>query len=124
MLARIEKLHREGVLIQQPSCNRRAILRNYAKVAILRQYFRIRFKDRFLQLNGPAKVAGVLEGSAAAKAGLKAGDVLTKIGDKSVDSAKAAHAAVALFRPGSKVELRVQRGDRTIELNVVAGEGF
>jgi serine protease Do len=74
--------------------------------------------------NGPAKVAGVLEGSAAAKAGLKAGDVLTKIGDKSVDSAKAAHAAVALFRPGSKVELRVQRGDRTIELNVVAGEGF
>jgi hypothetical protein len=77
-----------------------------------------------LEPRGPAAVVSVLEGSAAAKAGLKPGDVLERVNGKSVDSARTAHAATSRVRPGEKVEVRARRGDRTIELTVVAGEGL
>jgi PDZ domain/Aspartyl protease len=75
-------------------------------------------------LDAAAKVASVLEGSPAAQAGLKAGDVLVKVNSKAVDSTKAALAAAAEIRPGAKIPLTVRRDGRTLELTAIAGEGF
>jgi hypothetical protein len=75
-------------------------------------------------LDDGAKVAGVLEGSPAAQAGLKAGDVLVKVNSKAVDSTKAALAAAAEIRPGAKIPLTVRRDGGTLELTAIAGEGF
>ena len=52
-----------------------------------------------------ASVAAVTAGGAAAKAGLAAGDIITKVGDRSVDSADALIAAIRSHRPGDSVVL-------------------
>jgi hypothetical protein len=75
-------------------------------------------------LDDGAKVTSVLEGSPAAEAGLKAGDVLIKVNSKAVDSTKAALAAAAEIRPGAKIPLTVRRDGKTLELTAIAGEGF
>ena len=73
---------------------------------------------------GELKVAGVLADSPASGADLKAGDRLVKVGDKAVDTLKAARGAVAEVRPGDKVALALLRDGRTIDLTLTAGEGF
>jgi hypothetical protein len=75
-------------------------------------------------LDDAARILSVLEGSPAAQAGLKPGDVLVKVNSKAVDSTKAALAAAAEIRPGSKIPLTVRRDGRTLELTAIAGEGF
>jgi hypothetical protein len=75
-------------------------------------------------LDDGAKVASVLVDSPAARAGLKAGDVLIRVNSKPVDSTKAALAAAADIRPGAKIPLTVRRDGRTLELTAIAGEGF
>jgi putative serine protease PepD len=52
-----------------------------------------------------AAVAAVTAGGAAEKAGLAAGDVITKVGDRSVDSADALIAAIRSHQPGDSVVL-------------------
>jgi putative serine protease PepD len=52
-----------------------------------------------------AAVAAVTAGGAADKAGLAAGDVITKVGDRSVDSADALIAAIRSHQPGDSVVL-------------------
>ena len=61
-----------------------------------------------------ASVAAVTAGGAAEAAGLAAGDVITKVGDRPVDSADALIAAVRSHRPGDEVVLTYQRdGDES-----------
>jgi serine protease Do/serine protease DegQ len=62
--------------------------------------------------NTGAVVAQVVEGSAADKAGLKVGDVVTAINGKSVHSASQLRNAVGLLRVGEKVKLAVIRDGR------------
>ena len=50
-------------------------------------------------------MAAVTAGGAAEKAGLAAGDVITKVGDRSVDSADALIAAIRSHQPGDSVVL-------------------
>jgi putative serine protease PepD len=52
-----------------------------------------------------AAVAAVTAGGSAEKAGLAPGDVITKVGDRSVDSADALIAAIRSHRPGDSVVL-------------------
>jgi putative serine protease PepD len=52
-----------------------------------------------------AAVAAVTAGGAAEKAGLAAGDIITKVGNRSVDSADALIAAIRSHRPGDSVVL-------------------
>jgi membrane-associated protease RseP (regulator of RpoE activity) len=73
---------------------------------------------------GSAKVAAVLDGSPAAKAGVKPGDVITRLGDAPVSSARSATLAAAKVRAGEKVGLKVRREGATVELELVAEEGF
>ncbi|MDQ1585632.1 MAG: putative serine protease PepD [Actinomycetota bacterium] len=68
-----------------------------------------------------ATLAAVSPSGAAAKAGLQAGDVVTRVGDREVDSADALIAAVRSHRPGDKVTLVFQRGSATKTVTVTLG---
>ncbi|MFT3872771.1 MAG: trypsin-like peptidase domain-containing protein [Nocardioides sp.] len=56
-----------------------------------------------------AQVGSVTEGSAAAEAGLKAGDVITKVGDNQITSADSLVATIRSYRPGDKVKVTWER---------------
>lgn len=56
-----------------------------------------------------AQVTTVSKGSAADKAGLKAGDVITRIGDKKIETAEDVSKAVREHKPGNKVPVTIMR---------------
>ncbi|GGZ04968.1 PDZ domain-containing protein [Streptomyces nitrosporeus] len=58
----------------------------------------------------------------AAKAGLKAGDVITKFNDKAVDSGPTLIGEIWTHKPGDKVTLTYERDGRTATADVVLGE--
>jgi serine protease Do len=64
--------------------------------------------------NGPegAKVGEVSEGSAAEKAGLKEGDLITKIDDKSIDGPETLAKVVRSYKPGDKVTVTFKRAGK------------
>ncbi|HWE37470.1 MAG TPA: PDZ domain-containing protein [Isosphaeraceae bacterium] len=76
------------------------------------------------EAGGPARVASVLDSSPAARAGVKPGDVIAAIDGKSVDSPKAAMLAAAKVRAGAAVALKIKRDGATIDVPLIAGEGF
>jgi putative serine protease PepD len=59
---------------------------------------------------GGAQIANVQSGSAADKAGLQQGDIVTKVGDRNIDSADALIAAIRSHRPGDQLTLTYTRG--------------
>jgi hypothetical protein len=72
------------------------------------------------------RVAGVLAGTPAEKAGVRAGDRLVRVGKHAIRDVAAARVAVAEVKPGNRVTLVVQHspGAEEITLTVTAGEGF
>lgn len=64
-------------------------------------------------LGGGAVVAGVEPGSPADHAGLQAGDVITRLNDRPIDSADALIAATRSQGFGETVTLQVQRGEQS-----------
>jgi serine protease Do len=64
--------------------------------------------------NGPegAKVGSISEGSAAEKAGLKEGDLITKIEDKPIDGPESLSKVVRSYKPGDKVSITFKRGGK------------
>jgi hypothetical protein len=58
----------------------------------------------------------VSEGSPAAKAGLKGGDVLLQIGDAKTVTIEDFQGALTSHKPGDKVKVKVRRGKETVEL--------
>ncbi len=68
-----------------------------------------------------AKIAAVTAGSGAEKAGLKAGDVVSKISGQSVESADALIAAVRSATPGGTVAITYQRDGKTATATVTLG---
>ncbi|MEV0679874.1 trypsin-like peptidase domain-containing protein [Actinosynnema sp. NPDC050436] len=66
---------------------------------------------------GGAQVRDVTAGGPADQAGLKAGDVITKLGDRPIDSSDAVVAAVRSRAPGEKVQLTLT-GGRTVEVTL------
>ncbi|HWE35170.1 MAG TPA: aspartyl protease family protein [Isosphaeraceae bacterium] len=78
-----------------------------------------------IELDGDrAWVARVLPGTAAARADVRAGDVLIQLNGRLAATSKAAHKAAASIKVGDRVTLRVLRGEETIDLTLTAGEGF
>lgn len=61
---------------------------------------------------------GTREGSPAEKAGLKAGDILIKFGEKTVKNIQDYALALQDYKPGDTVHVVVKRGDRTLTLVV------
>jgi putative serine protease PepD len=76
--------------------------------------------------NGTTEVAGAPVGTVtpdgpADRAGLQAGDVITKLGGAQVQDSNDLVAAIAEHKPGDEVAVTVQRGGRTAELTVTLG---
>ena len=67
-------------------------------------------------------VAETLPDSPAQKAGLQQGDIITHIGDVALDNEHPYANALYRYAPGDSVTLTVQRGDQTIQLEVVLEE--
>jgi putative serine protease PepD len=68
-----------------------------------------------------ATIASVTPGSAADKAGIKAGDVVTKVDDRVIGQSEDLAATIRSFAPGTKVTLTIQRGNDTRTVNVTLG---
>jgi aminopeptidase N len=63
---------------------------------------------------GPGvRVTGTMPGSPAEKAGLQAGDVIVKLGDKAIGSMRDFSEALKAFAPGAKVTVTYQRDGQT-----------
>jgi serine protease Do len=69
-----------------------------------------------------ALVGEVVEGGPAAKAGVKAGDVILRIGEMMVSDPRHLRMQVAGVRPGSEVALTVHRDGKDEQLTVTIGE--
>jgi len=65
-----------------------------------------------------ARVAGVRSGTPAAKAGLRAGDLITAVAGKHVGSADALRAAIDSHRPGDRVSLTYLRNGQSHTVSV------
>ena len=65
----------------------------------------------------------VVPGGAAAKAGLKAGDVVTAVGDRPVTTSTELTAAIRSESPGDKVTLTYRRGSAAKTVDVTLGSG-
>jgi putative serine protease PepD len=68
-----------------------------------------------------ATIAQVTPGEAAAGAGIKAGDVVTKVDDRVIGQSEDLAATVRSYAPGSKVTLTVKRGNDTRTVTVTLG---
>jgi putative serine protease PepD len=77
--------------------------------------------DTTTRTAGGYKVQQVSSGAPADKAGLKAGDVITKIGDRLVYSYQDVAAAVRSHRPGDSVPITYSRNGSTTTVNVTLG---
>ncbi|GAA4743607.1 trypsin-like peptidase domain-containing protein [Modestobacter marinus] len=69
-----------------------------------------------------AQVATVSEGSAAADAGLQAGDVITAVGDRPITTSTELTAAIRSAQPGDEITLTVRRGGDSTEVDVTLDE--
>jgi serine protease Do len=71
--------------------------------------------DEFYEGKG-IRIAEVAEGSAAAKAGLKVGDIIITFKSKAVSDLTELRAEITLCRPGDEVAIEVRRGQKTLTL--------
>ena len=69
-----------------------------------------------------AQVYEVVPGSAADKAGVQAGDVILKIGEKEISSAAAMAADIGARKPGDKISLLLRRGGEEKSLEATLGK--
>ncbi len=65
-----------------------------------------------------ALVAQVTRGGPADKAGMKSGDVITQIQDKSIQDSVAAMAVIAALKPGANAKFMITRNQQNVELAV------
>jgi len=72
---------------------------------------------------GGALVSHVAAGSAAANAGLKAGDVIVEVNGEDVQQAGALSSLIGLAAPGEKVSLKVWRDHALREVQAKLGAG-
>jgi hypothetical protein len=73
--------------------------------------------DYAAQVQG-VQLSGVREGSPAEKGGLKAGDIIIKFGDRTVENVQDYAYALADHKAGDTVPVVVKRGDQTLTLTV------
>lgn len=86
-----------------------------------------------IQQNQGAVIAQVEEGMAAARAGLRAGDVVTRVNGRKISNSSGMRNAVGMLRVGSRVEMDVLRNGKTqrivaiveeLELKSVSGQSL
>ena len=68
-----------------------------------------------------AVVRELVPSGPAAAAGVRAGDVITRLGDEAIDGSEALISALTALRPDDAVTLEVRRGDRAEQIEVKLG---
>ena len=76
-------------------------------------------KENGINVLDGAYVAYVTEDGAANEAGIKVGDVITKVNDKKVKSVPEVQEQISKFSPGNKVKIAVLRDGKESEFSVV-----
>ena len=71
---------------------------------------------------GPPRVTAVDAGSAAAKAGIEVGDLVTKLGDEPIPSVMEYHLALVGRAPGEALPIELTRQGEQIEASIELGE--
>ena len=73
--------------------------------------------------NGPAgaKIAEIAPGSGADKAGLKQGDLITKVDELPIDGPESLIEAIGRYKPGEKVIITITRDGKQQKINVTLG---
>ena len=71
---------------------------------------------------GGALIGSVMPGEPADKAGLRAGDVIIRVGDHDIDSASALTRSVASLKPDTKVDVVAMRNGKEVKVTVKLGE--
>jgi putative serine protease PepD len=66
-------------------------------------------------------IAGIESGSPAEKAGLKEGDVVTKLGNDKIDDVASLTAKIRAHKPGDKVSVTVKRAGKTQTAQITLG---
>src|SRR5258706_35268 len=66
-------------------------------------------------------VADVMPNGPAARAGIKAGDMISKIDDQDIRDYDALTRTISKHKPGDKVKLSVKQGDQSKEITVTLG---
>jgi putative serine protease PepD len=74
-----------------------------------------------MQFEGAARVSQVSPGSPAQRAGLRTGDVITRINNLQVDSAEALIVAIRTHRPGESVRFDFERAGKPRQATVTLG---
>ena len=69
-----------------------------------------------------ALVSQVESDGPAAKAGLKSGDIITRIDGRDIDRSADLPARVATLKPGARTRLQVWRGGKPMEIDIALGE--
>jgi S1-C subfamily serine protease len=75
-----------------------------------------------LSVDHGALIAEIVQGGAAAKAGLQTGDVIVQIDDKEVDDTSSLSDALVTKNPGDRVAVKIYRGNQQLTVNVTLGE--
>ena len=73
--------------------------------------------------SGGMAITGVRDGSPAAKAGIKGGDIIVKFGSHDIEDVYGYMYALGEFEPGDEVEIVVLRGDERLVFEVVLEGG-
>ncbi|HXY18141.1 MAG TPA: PDZ domain-containing protein, partial [Candidatus Nitrosopolaris sp.] len=63
----------------------------------------------------------IVAGSPADKAGLKEGDIITKVNSTAIDNTHSLTGVLAQFNPGDQVTLTVIRGGKTMNIQATLG---
>lgn len=67
-------------------------------------------------------IVSVVSGGPSASAGLKTGDVIVQLGNRTVNSTSDLSAALLQEKPGDSVPLKIERGNQQVTINVTLGE--
>ena len=92
----------------------------------MRTGFRVRLGTipDYSRESGGMAITGVRDGSPAAKAGMKGGDIIVKFGPHDIEDVYGYMYALSEFEPGDEVEIVVLRdGDRLVFEVVLEGGG-
>jgi putative serine protease PepD len=110
----------DGVGFAIPSNTVRSIVGQIvAGKAIAHAYFGVQVTDSRSPLG--ADLAQILPGTGAAKAGLKAGDVVTKLDGKTISDESDLSAVIGSKKPGDTMRVTYVRGGKTAAATVTLG---
>ena len=99
-------------------------LRNAGARRARTQFRHLRRRQWLVDSDEFPKVTAVLDKGPAGSAGLKLGDLMTKIDGRSVTNIADVLKRAGGLAPGGSVKLTVQRGETTKDITITTGEGI